>query len=123
MVQVTVTAGIPLDNRKKGQQRLRIRSVQERPLVPPAGSTLVIQSPKSSGGRRIRLTVVSSDHVWKKGEESYEVSARTDFDNLKYLLFVEEWELVDGIEELSPDQQGEIRCRQGTCDHDHHKRS
>ena len=117
MTEVIITASVLEKYRKAGMRDLQIKSVQQRSNIPQAGALLTVVTPPTN--RRTGLHIISSEPVWKPDGEAYEIVAQAHFDELVFLALVAEWEVIKGLEELSPDQQGEIRCRQGTCDHRH----
>lgn len=116
---IKITAESVDRNARRRVPPLQIQSQQERPAVPSVGSTLELKMPlgKIDGAplRTVSFTVTKSKTVWKPGEEYGEIVVAGNREDIVYLALCHEWELTHGIETLSEEQRGLIRCATGTC--------
>ncbi len=100
-----------------GKKRLKVASVQERETIPDAGEFLTLVYEKRPPKAEVSLRVLMSTVIWSDtGAEERTLFVEGGLIELTKLAVVCGWHVVNGIEDLSPDQQSFIRCEQGTCD-------
>lgn len=126
MAKVIVRARLHPSYNKKLKSNLRIEGVLEGTLIPNEGEGWSVELPLSlpfglQRCRRYRFMIENRELFWlKDGGEHYEIDAfLIRFEELKHLAILHEWKVLEGLTELSVDQQSFLLCQQNACGHDH----
>ncbi len=125
MVTVFVRAGVLASAQTRKQRWLRVQGTLQGTILPQQGDWFRVEVPYPNPilertYRPCRFLITRREICWGADGEYVEVTAGTFFPDLIHLAVVHEWQVISGIQELSPDQQNLVECRQGTCNQKGH---